>query len=264
MPVSKVLHPLVVRRLAVVDTQWLSASLRRVHLAGPELAGLVSLGPTDHAKVAFGHDGAEPVLPVLVDGRLANREDPGLVLRDETVRTHDGERLTFDLVAGDHGPASRWAATAQVGQVLGVLGPKGSKLHPLDRRHYLLAADETGLGALANWLDRLPAGTRVDAVVEVDGPDHEVRLTGAADLHLTWLHRGGAPAGTTTLLADAVAALLPEPVDPEQTYLWAGAEASAVRAIRSHVTGLGLGGSSALTGYWRLGVANFDHHSPDA
>ena len=144
-----------------------------------------------------------------------------------------------------------------------MLGPKSSKLPPLDRDWYLLAVDETGLPAVANWLDRLPGETRVHVLAEVDGPVDEVQLPARAGTEVTWLHRGGAERGTTALLPDAVAAVLPDEPDGAG-WLFAAGEATATRAIRAMARARRLGDSSAITGYWRRGVVHFDHHSPDA
>lgn len=264
-PVRRLRHPLVPRRLTVVRVEELTARMRRVVLGGPALAGFAALGPADHAKVFFPLAPGEPVpMPVLEGDRWVNRDDETLTSRDYTVRTfRPGDtELTLDFVVHEHGPAGRWAAQARVGFELGVLGPRGSAVPPLDRARYVLAADETGVPALLNWLDRLPATAHADVLVEVhDAADH-LPLPARARTSVTWLHRGPAPAGTTTLLADAVAAL---DLAPGDLWAWAGAEATAVRAIRSHLAGRGIGPAhAAMTGYWRRGTANFDHHSPEA
>lgn len=258
----KVRHPLVTRRLAVTAVEQLSRSMRRVRLAGPDLAGLVALGPTDHVKVFFPDDTGHLRLPTLVDGRWADRTDPGLVFRDYTVRTFDGSTLTLDMVVHGHGPAGRWAAQAQPGDELGLLGPRGSALRPLDRPWYLLAVDDTGLPAAANWLDRIPDGTPVHVLAEVDGPADELALSHPA-LAATWLHRDGAEPGTTDLLASAAAEHLARLAPTGNGLVFGAGEVSAMRAVREHVRDHGLT-HAVVTSYWRRGVANFDHHSPDA
>jgi NADPH-dependent ferric siderophore reductase len=73
---------------------------------------------------------------------------------------------------------------------------------------------------------------------------------GLPDLAVTWLHRGGAPTGTTTALFDAVAALdLPSGAP----YVWGGGESRSMTRIRKHVRHeLGLPRERvSLTGYWR-------------
>ncbi len=261
--VPRVVHALVPRLLRVHRVTELSRSMRRVTLAG-DLAGFATLAATDHAKVFFPADEASPpTMPVVSDGHWTNRADPGLIHRDYTIRAFragQGE-LDLDMVVHGHGPAGRWAARAAPGQPLGLLGPRSSTMRPLDRDWYVLAADETGLPALANWLERL-GRARVDAFCEVGGPEDELDLPTHDGVRVTWLHRGTAPPGTSRLLPDAVAGCR---FARGPGYVWAAAEASQVRAIRAEVKRRGLGPDSfSTTGYWRLGVANFDHKSPEA
>lgn len=263
--VPRVVHVLVPRLLTVHRVTELSRSMRRVTLTGPELAGFSALAATDHVKVFFpADDAAPPVMPVVSEGHWTNRADPQLIYRDFTVRAfrpQQGE-VDLDMVRHDHGPGGRWAAQARPGQQLGLLGPRSSTMRPLDRRWYVLAADETGLPATANWLERLPASTRVDVFVEVGAPQDEVDLPAHEGARVTWLHRGTAPPGTSRLLPDAVARCR---LGDGPGYVWAAAEASPVRAIRTDLKSRGLDGHSfSTTGYWRLGVANFDHKSPEA
>lgn len=258
--VQRVKLELRMRRLTVERVEDLSATLRRVALGGPELAGFVANGPTDHAKVFFpATPGGEPLLPD--PGTWAGRQDERYVCRDYTVRTFvpSSDELVLDMAVHSHGPAGRWVAQAQPGQQLGIYGPKSTKLPPVDRSWYLLVADETGLPALTNWFDRLPAGRPVHAFIEVGGPADEVALPARDGAAVTWLHRGDAAPGTTTLLADAVAgAALPGRGEP---WVWAGAESSAARAVRKHMIDERQVArrSVATTGYWQVGVANFDH-----
>ena len=280
-PVRKVPLRMAARRLTVLRVEDLSRSMRRVVLGGPELSGFVSDGPIDHFKLFFPDASGALVMPRLDEERWVNRDDPGLVYRDYTVRTfgvpaltHDAavDELVVDLAVHDHGPAGRWAGQAAPGQELGTLGPRSTKAAPLDRDWYVLAGDETGLPGVLNWLDRLPEQAPVQVLLEVDGPADEVELPARAATTVTWLHRNGAPAGSTSLLSDAVAAAdfgaraAGESTGTGLGWVWAAAEASAVRAIRTHVTAeRGLDRSSfAMTGFWRLGVENFDHHSPEA
>jgi NADPH-dependent ferric siderophore reductase len=259
--------PLVARRLDVVRVEDLSASMRRVALGGPELAGFRADGPTDHAKVWFPPDGRPddaPLLPAEVDGVWVAPD--GAVCRDYSIRTFDpaaGE-VVLDMAVHAHGPAGRWAAQARPGQQLGLLGPKTTKIPPMDRDWYLFAVDETGLPGLQSWLDQLPPGPRVRVLAEVGGGADEVPLPVRDDTEVTWLHRGDAPAGTTTLLADAVRAELATVPDDAAGWFWSAAEAMVVRTIRQHVAERGLDRRSCgMTGYWRRGVANFDHKSED-
>lgn len=259
---SKVRHPLTARRLTVTAVEDLSACLRRVRLAGPDLAGFVALGPTDHVKVFFPDAAGQVRLPQVADGHWLDRDDPAHTFRDYTVRTFDGSALVLDMVPHEHGPAGRWAAQATPGQELGILGPRGSSLRPLDRPWYLLAVDETGLPAVWNWLDRLPGATPVHVLAEVDGPDDHVPLAHPG-LDVTWLHRAGTAPGTTSLISDAVADALTRLAPAGEGLVFAAGELTAMRAVRDLARAHAHAGA-VVTSYWQRGVANFDHHSPDA
>lgn len=265
-PIHRIVLEPRVRRLTVRRVEDLSRSLRRVVLGGDELHDFVALGPTDHAKVFFPALPGGPLeLPVIDGGRWTDRDDPRFLCRDYTIRTHhpDSGELVLDMAVHGHGPAGRWAAQASAGQELGLYGPKTSKIPPMDRDWYVLGADETGLPALTNWLEQLPSAPGVLAFVEVDSSEDEVDLPTRDGVTVTWLHRDGTEAGTTALLADAVAQGLAQVHGPG--WVWAGAEASVIRTIRSLVAARGLDKTSfAMTGYWRRGVANFDHKSPEA
>jgi len=261
--------------LTVRRVEDLGRSMRRVALGGPDLDGFAALGPTDHAKIFFPADvGGAVVLPEVRDGAWVNRDDAALTWRDYTVRTYEpasGE-VVFDLAVHAHGPGGRWAARTQPGERLAVLGPGTSKLPPLELAWYVLAADEAGLPALLNWLDRLPDGARVQAFVEVAGPGCEVPLPARDGLALTWVHRGEVSTGDAaiardpTLLREAVASASFGGADDGAGWVWGAGEAAAMRALRRHlVVERGLPRATVdVTGYWRAGVAHFDHKSPEA
>ncbi len=69
--------------------------------------------------------------------------------------------FVVDFVIHDDGPATNWAATAKVGSVLGVAGPRGSSVISTDGIGlHLLIGDETALPAIARSLGgTLPANT---------------------------------------------------------------------------------------------------------
>lgn len=265
---DRVRHPLVVRRLTVLGTEDLSATVRRVLLGGPDLAGFAPSGVTDHVKLFVPSAPGVPLaLPVVRDGVWVGKHDPALTYREFTVRTYaadagpDTRHLALEMITGTHGPAARWASQARPGQEVAVLGPKTSVLRLLDRARYVLAADESGLPAVRNWLDRLPATAQVTALVEVERPGDEVPLPGVAQVEVTWLPRAGAASGTP--LADAVEQLVAtDPAGARRAWWWAGAEAGQVRRIRAAVVAAGVErDAAALTGYWRRGEPHFDHKS---
>lgn len=268
---DRVRHPLVARRLVVQGAERAGGRLRRLVLGGPEVAGFSALGVTDHVKLFVpARPGDAVVPPTVVDGVWLDKGAPALTYREITVRTHrPGEDLVLEIVAGDHGPVSRWAAQAAPGQEVVALGPKTSVLRPLDRPRYVLAVDEPGLPALRNWLDRLPPTAHVTVLAEVADAGR-VPLPTKASVDVTWLHPPDSPdaVGPGALpLADAVGRLLAEREGPAggaaPTWWWAAAEATTLAGIRAALAAAGVGRDrSALTAYWRRGVPHFDHKSP--
>ncbi len=114
----------------------------------------------------------------------------------------------------------------------------------------LLVADETALPAVAAILEQLPDGMPALVVAEVDDEGEHQELPVRPGVEVTWLHRLGRQAGTTTALVDAVTAST-WPAGPP--YVWGGGESHAMTAIRRHVhdeRGLDRAHVS-LVAYWR-------------
>ncbi|GGX88669.1 siderophore-interacting protein [Streptomyces hiroshimensis] len=258
-------HPLKYRLLEVRKVDRLTPSTVRVTFGGPALEGFCQQAPTDHVKLCFAESGAElPVEPVIRDDTWMDAPvEP--ITRDYTVRYYrpEAQELDVDMVLHGDGVGSAWAAQAEPGMRLGVLGPRGSEILPMVHDWYLLAAEETALPALGRWLEMLPAGVRVLAFAEVPGPQDEQHFTTAADCTLTWLHRGDAPAGTSDLLERAVrAAELPA---GGLGYAWIAGEAGTLKPIRRYLRrDLGMAKEQVdIDGYWKRGVENHDHHSDE-
>lgn len=173
-----------------------------------------------------------------------------------TLRRWRPEQAELDILMvlhGDAGQASAWAERASVGDPVALWGPRTSWAPPAGTDSYLLVADETGLPAVAVILETLPAGTPVQVVAEVADEATRQDLPEGDHIEVTWLHRDGVEAGTTTLLADAVRAL---PAPTGTPYVWGGAESRALTQVRRHVRDTwGLSRDQvSLVGYWR-------HHS---
>jgi NADPH-dependent ferric siderophore reductase len=113
----------------------------------------------------------------------------------------------------------------------------------------VLCGDETALPAIAVILEAPPAARRVLALVEVPDASEKTPIDLPPGGRLHWVHRDGAPAATTSHLADALRALaLPE--GPGQA--WGAAEsrvACTVRAILRDEHGLPRTHARAK-GYW--------------
>jgi NADPH-dependent ferric siderophore reductase len=148
------------------------------------------------------------------------------------------------------GPASSWAARAAVGDPLALWGPRTVFHPPEGTDRLLLLADETGLPAVAGILDWLPEGMPATVLAEVANESDRQELPDRGEVDVTWLHRDDAPAGTTTLLADAVRAM---PDFEGVPYVFGGGETKSMTAVRRHVRDeRGLEREAvALIAYWR-------------
>ncbi|BCY08468.1 siderophore-interacting protein [Actinoplanes sp. L3-i22] len=255
--VELVWHDLTPRLLEVVRTEAVSPRMLRVTLGGEQLDGFRYGAPDDHVKVFFPEPGAElPVMPTLGEDGL-EPPPPGSPLptfRDYTIRYLRPEQreLDIDFALHGHGPGGSWAAKAQPGDRVGILGPRGSTVVPLTFDWYLLGADETALPALGAWLEQLPAGATVLAFAEVADAAEQQPLARPA----TWLHRDRGQ----SLQAAILAAELPT----GDGYVWVAGEATGLKPIRRHIRSRGLNRDwTEIDGYWKRGVVNLDHHEDE-
>ena len=196
-------------------------------------------------------DGEELVLPEPGWRFPAGR--PEQHWRNFTVRQSDPAQSTIDVdvyLHGDIGRASAWARRASVGDPVGYAGPRTHWEPDPQAAWVLLAADETGLPALLAILESLPAGRRAIALAEVASEDERQPVASAADVDLRWIFRGGRPAGTTTVLIDALRGIR---LPPERGQGWGGGEALAMRDVRRHLVANhpAVAPSLNVMGYWK-------------
>ncbi|MFD7784121.1 SIP domain-containing protein [Streptomyces nojiriensis] len=261
-PRSVVTFPIVLRELTVLRVSDVTPGMRRVTLGGPQLhafehAGLSlpalrTEGFDDHVKFFFAQEGREPVLPRQNVSSLDWPADGRPISKDYTPVRFDpvaGE-IDFDFVRHDGGIASSWAQQAAPGQVTWIAGPKMSHGHPEGADWLLVIGDETALPAIGRWLDEMPEGTRARVFIEVGEESHRQELPTRAEAEVTWLVRGGTPAGRSDLLERAVRDMewLPGTV-----FVWAAGEAVTLKGIRRHLSvERGVPREQThITGYWR-------------
>ena len=165
-------------RLEVTGNTQLTPHLQRLVLTAPELADL-SCRP-----------GQDVMLLVAVDGNRPLR-------RRYTIRDLDaaGQRLTLDIVRHGDGPGERWVRSAQPGDTIEGIAPRGKIFVNGQADWHLFAADESGLAAVFAMTGSLPAGTRAAALLEIPEAADEQKPDLPAGVSLTWLPRDGGPAG---------------------------------------------------------------------
>lgn len=261
---QRVRHPLRFRQLHVRQVERLTPHLVRVRLAGDDLAGFVSLGFDDHVKLFF----PDPVTGVLALPTVGTEgpvwpEGTRPTMRDYTPHHFDPVARTLQIDFALHqpgGPATEWAAQAQVGQTLGVAGPRGSLIVPMGFDWHLLVGDDTALPAIARRLAELPTGACVEVLMEVDGPDDHMVLPSAATLSVQWVHRSGAGVDALPLLDALRRTALPAGV----FHSWIGCESTQAKALRAYLTTECMANPQWVraSSYWRKGSADA-HESLD-
>ncbi|MDO8151682.1 siderophore-interacting protein [Isoptericola sp. b408] len=225
------------RTATVSAVRRLTPHMVRVTLSGGDLPDVDPTGCTDrYVKLVLGPPPVEGARPVV---------------RAYTIRAVRGASWDLDVVVhGDEGLGGPWAATVQPGDEVTFLGPGGGYAPDPAAPWHLLVGDESALPAVAAALEALPEGARAHAVVEVAGPQDELPVDTAADVTLTWVHRG------TATLEDTVRGLhaageLPDGVP----HAFLHGEAGSVRELRRWArTVLGVPRELlSASGYWRRG-----------
>lgn len=246
-------------RLEVLRTRWLTRNMVRVVVGG---SGFDDYAPrhndfTDrYVKLVFldpAVDYGEPLDLACIKTDLPAAAQP--VLRTYTLRHVDFEanEITIDFVVhGDSGFAGPWARDAEPGDVIHLRGPGGAYSPDPDADAHLLVGDETALPAIAAALAALPADAHVHTYIEVDAEEDEMEVGAKTLQQPTWLHRAGRPAGSTTLLADAVKAM---EWPPGRVQAFVHGEAGLMKALRPYLLGeRGVARRDlSISGYWRSG-----------
>ncbi|GHH56325.1 siderophore-interacting protein [Lentzea cavernae] len=243
--------------LTVTSIDRLTPRMTRMTFTGP---GLDEIGtwPDQQLKLLFPRPGGSahvsdaPDVGTWYQAYLAMPEDERPWMRSFTVRSLADGVLTVDFVLhGDNGPASRWAARAQAGDVLGRFGPSPDYARPLGTAGLLvLAGDETALPAITSLLELLPSHQRRLVFVEVADPAEEQDIP-----DVRWVHRS---AGEDLVSVVKAAEIVPP------AWVWLGGEASAVRALRRHFVGLGVSKKDIeFAGYWRRALTQDDAPTAD-
>jgi len=181
------------RQVRLAQRQWLTPGYVRIRLEGADLRGFVSLGSDDHLRIFF------PDGPVFSLDEL--RAAPS---REYTPLAWDADEGWLDLEFAIHGEpdgqsqgvAAPWAATAEIGAVAGIGGPRGSMVLTGRPDAWLLAGDETAVPAMRRFAHLMDASSVGRVFVEVPDAEHELPIETPPGVTVEQVHRGDAPAGT--------------------------------------------------------------------
>jgi NADPH-dependent ferric siderophore reductase len=256
------------QRFEVVSTQQLAPHMVRVLLEGSDFDTFVPSNFTDsYVKLVFVPDDVDVAglpRPLTLDSFAELPPEKKPSVRTITVRNVDAaaHQIALDIVThGEHGVAGVWAATAQPGQVIYLMGPGGAYTPDPAADWHLLAGDESALPAIATALEALPANAIGKAFIEVAGPDDIISLTAPEGVQVSWVYRGGRAdmvsddrAGNFAPLIEAVTTTL---WLPGHVHVFIHGEAQVVmHNLRPYIRkerGVETKWASSISGYWRRG-----------
>jgi NADPH-dependent ferric siderophore reductase len=185
------------------------------------------------------------------------------VVRTLTVRRADpaAREIAIDVVVhGEHGAAGQWAATAEPGRPVYLMGPSGAYAPDPAADWHLLAGDESALPAISVALEALPANAIGQVFIETAEPEDEIPLTAPDGVQINWIYRGGRAdlvgedrAGDHAPLIEAVKSA---PWLPGQVHSFVHGEAQAVmHNLRPYIRKDREVAAkwASISGYWRRG-----------
>ena len=230
--------------LTVENGTDLSPAFRRVRLSGPGLATLPALP---------GHD-----LMVSVDPARPS------LRRRYTIRNLDAASCAVDLDIALHGggPGMGWAMSAQPGDPVEALGPRGKVTLDPEADWHLFIGDDSFCPAALVMAEAVPKDQMVLLALELSSEDDVVDHAIRADVGGPgWVWRGPRPPGQDSPLPAAVAALaLPDGTG----HAYIGGEFRVVNEIKNNLVALGLPEERInAKPYWRLGRGNAANGEPE-
>lgn len=250
-------------RATVQRTERVSPHMIRVTLGGPDLQRFSPVGFDQWVRLAIPvrdetrFDNLAPTFGVkgyLKYLTLPKQTRP--VIRNYTIRQTRRDPVEVDIdfvVHGDVGIAGPWAASAEAGTEVAFID-QGCGWRPVPADWCLLAADESGLPAVAGILRDLPRDAVGHAFIELfdEADRQEVGAPEGVSVH--WLTRP-ASADPGAVLLPAVASLDAPAGTP---YAFAVGERALATGVRRHlVADRGVPKTHVtFSGYWRIGKAS--------
>lgn len=223
---------------SVVETARLSSRLQRIVLQVDDPAGLDVKHAGDAAiGIYFPGGGESP------EGR------------NYSVRHHDGDRITVDVVLHEQGPGTEWASGTRPGDRVG-LDHARSWYRPQPQAQWqLLVSDLSGVPATARILEEMTDAVPAIVIVEVAGPedlDYLPERSQTTVMPSIGTGNGYGPSALARMVAELA-------LPPGRGYCWFAGEAAESRDVRKYFRGLGWAiDQYDITGYWRHDSETWD------
>lgn len=186
------------------------------------------------------------------------------IIRTYTIRAQDETAGTIDVdfvlhrdVFGCCGPATDWAAQAQVGDMVEIAGPGPAKPLVEGFETYVVAGDMSALPAISINLEALPDDATGYAVIEIQEESDKQNIPCPKGVELEWLINPK-PGSQPDLLTDRLRA---RDWAKTSVYAWVASEFGTMRSLRDFFReekGLG-SGQLYISSYWKAGSTEEVH-----
>jgi NADPH-dependent ferric siderophore reductase len=185
--------------------------------------------------------------------------------RRYTIRAFDPSlpSLDLDFVLHGDGPAATWAASAQPGDHIEAIGPRGKVTVDPGADWHLFAGDDSAVPASLAMAESLRSPDAAIVVLEVDAAadQQEARTRDGREVSVQWLHRNGGDPASSANLARALRDV-ELPAGLGHAYL--AGELGVVAEMRRTLLERGLTPEQiSAKPYWRVGRANAPHGEPE-
>jgi NADPH-dependent ferric siderophore reductase len=175
----------------------------------------------------------------------------------------DHDQLTLWITTGHDGPGSAWARSAQPGDPVDVIGPRGKIVLDPQADWHVFVGDATGLAAFYRMAQSIEVPGRAIFIVEIDHADDALTAAFDEGLGVTGIfvdrqdRAKNDPAG---LLSGLAAFAFP----PDEGHAYLFGEFHVMKDVRVALLDRGLDESKiSLKAFWRTGRDNADHGEPD-
>ncbi|MGL6258617.1 siderophore-interacting protein [Vibrio sp. WXL210] len=215
------------RMTQVVSVEELSPHMKRIVLGGESLADFPIDKESAHVKAIFPNPASIDKMP-----RLGMYFGFKKWMRSYTVRQFDpkSQLLTLDFAVNDHqGLATNWALQAKVGDHLGIAGPGEIKHTDYNTDNHLLFGDLTALPAIAATLERLDKQATGHAWIQVPSDQDIQDIDAPYGVEIHWLIT------EDKCTSRFLEALVAQPTELADSAIFIAAEASVVKALKSHL-----------------------------
>lgn len=180
---------------------------------------------------------------------------PASVKRTYTTRHIDllKKELWIDFIDhADHGPASCWASRAVAGSKLGIAMKAGGRPLFPEKAVYFFVGDSTAIPVIAAMMDQLPTHVQVKVILEVYGPEDELKLSSRANASVNWVYNQQPDMGSQLfeLVRDLSLA-------NHQSFFFFAGEFEPAKKVRQHFKEtLGwIPANYSVVSYWKKGAS---------